>query len=300
MAVVQKVAPLFTPEIHRDIEAITAHVAGKGLLPPRLLRTQEGALCHVDADKTPWRAMNWIPGQSPLRMEGMAMAEQAGRLTARWHLALDDLEHEFSFVRPEAHDTPLFMQLLEGALRAHSDHRLRDPVALLAEEVMEAWSAWQGDLEGVRRICHGDLKISNLRFSAGGEALTLLDFDTVGMLTLDVELGDAWRSWCNVSDEDSVDACFDMDLFEASAAGYLEECPLDREMRERLPAGVERICLELVARFAADALNESYCGWDPDVAKGRGEHNLLRARGQWALARNVRALRTDMERVLLR
>ncbi|MEE2751965.1 MAG: hypothetical protein VX519_11085 [Myxococcota bacterium] len=66
-------------------------------------------------------------------------------------------------------------------------------------------------------------------------------------------------------------------------------------MKQRLVSGVERICLELAARFCADALNESYFGWDASIAPGRGEHNLIRAKGQLALAAEVRRQRGDLE-----
>ena len=61
--------------------------------------------------------------------------------------------------------------------------------------------------------------------------------------------------------------------------------------------GVERITLNLAARFAADALEESYFGWDPGKG-GRGEHNLLRARGQAALLRSIHGRRAELEAAL--
>jgi hypothetical protein len=68
--------------------------------------------------------------------------------------------------------------------------------------------------------------------------------------------------------------------------------------RAAIPTSAERISLELAARFAADALRENYFGWDPDVAPTRGDHNLLRAENQLALARNLHEQR-DAIRVLL-
>jgi len=111
-------------------------------------------------------------------------------------------------------------------------------------------------------------------------------------------LGDAWRSWCNRAGEDVNAARFDLDLFTASARGYLEVCRPSVAELEALPGGVERICLELSSRFAADALSEDYFGWNPDVAASHGEHSLLRAQGQLTLARSVREQRAELERVL--
>jgi len=115
---------------------------------------------------------------------------------------------------------------------------------------------------------------------------------------LDIELGDAWRSWCNPAGEDVAEAEFSMELFAPSAGAYLQANPVAVPIRAMLGAGVERICLELASRFCADALRESYFGWNQDLCGSRGEHNLLRARGQLSLARSVRAQRAGMERVL--
>jgi Ser/Thr protein kinase RdoA (MazF antagonist) len=168
----------------------------------------------------------------------------------------------------------------------------------LAEEILKIWRDWGGDLDGTPMLAHGDLKISNLRFSKDGEGLALLDLDTMGYLSRDVEMGDAWRSWCNKSAEDAEESEFSLPFFQASAAGYLSICPLTVVEREALPLGVERICVELAARFAADALHESYFGWSSKVAPTRGDHNLMRARGQLSLARSVRAQMGAMESAL--
>ena len=61
--------------------------------------------------------------------------------------------------------------------------------------------------------------------------------------------------------------------------------------RRALLLGVEWVSLELAARFAADALRESYFGWDAARFPGRGEHNLVRARGQWSLHQALLATR---------
>jgi hypothetical protein len=61
---------------------------------------------------------------------------------------------------------------------------------------------------------------------------------------------------------------------------------------------VEWVALELCARFSADALRESYFGWDPTRYASRGEHNLARARGQWALHGAVVRTRRERARAL--
>jgi hypothetical protein len=62
--------------------------------------------------------------------------------------------------------------------------------------------------------------------------------------------------------------------------------------------GLERITLELAARFGADALNECYFGWDPALAPARGEHNLMRAENQLTLARCIGKLRSELNLIV--
>lgn len=298
IAALQAQHPLFPPEVNDDIEAVTTHLARSGTVTPLLVRTGGGALCHVDEEATCWRMLTWIPGRTVDRMEDLSMAREAGRIVARWHQATSSLSHDFHFSRPGAHDTDAHMDLLSRSVEEHKSHRLHPVVAALSEELLAAWASWAGRLDGPSRICHGDLKISNIRFSDQGRALCLLDLDTLAALPLDIELGDAARSWCNPLGEDVEEASFDAGIFEAALVSYLEAYPLPAEEREALVPGVERICLELSARFAADALRESYFGWNPDVAEGQGEHNLLRALGQASLARSVRTQRGKLERLL--
>ncbi|MEE2828441.1 MAG: phosphotransferase [Myxococcota bacterium] len=298
IAVLQRQHPLFPAAVNEDIEAVTVHLARKEIPTPLLVRTGQGELCHVDEDDRCWRILTWIPGRSVDQIDDSAMAAQAGRIVARWHRGTADLDHSFHFARPGAHDTDAHMDALKDSLKEHAGHRLHSQVAALAQSLFEAWNQWDGRVDGPPRICHGDLKISNIRFSEQGKAICLLDLDTMAAQALDIELGDAARSWCNPLGEDSANNRFDSRIFQAAFEGYLHENPLPPEEREALPAGVERICLELAARFASDALNETYFGWNPNIAPGRGEHNLLRAQGQASLASSVHQQRSELEAIL--
>ena len=298
VAVLQRLHPIFAPEVNVDIDAVTAHLESRGMLTPRPLRTVEGALWHIDDEGACWRALSWVPGRTVHTLQDPALAEQAGRLVGRWHRATEDLQHDFLFSRPGAHDTPLHMARLQAAVKQHPKHRLLGDVSALADTILGGWSRWSGRLDLPTRIGHGDLKISNLRFDEDDRGLCLLDLDTMGPIPLAIELGDAWRSWCNPRGEDVADATFAVELFEASARGYTAENPLPEAERADLVDGIERICLELAARFAADALNEAYFGWNEAVAPTRGAHNLLRARGQASLARSVAQRRDQLKTML--
>jgi Ser/Thr protein kinase RdoA (MazF antagonist) len=291
--VVQRVNPLFRPEVHEDIEAVTAHLARLGLPTPRLVRTDTGALCAVAEDGAAWRVMDFVPGVTVHRMDGPARAHAAGALVARFHGAVDDLDWSYRHVRPGAHDTARHMAELERVVR-------EGPALPVAEGILEGWRRWPGRLDTPTRHAHGDLKISNLRFDTEGNGLCLLDLDTLSRLSLDVELGDAWRSWCNPVGEDSVEARLDLGLLAAAIAGYRSARALSADEVDALGVAVERIALELAARFCKDAVEDRYFGWDARRFPSRVAHNLFRAQGQLALARSAAASRAEIAGLLRR
>ncbi|AUX46798.1 uncharacterized protein SOCE26_083070 [Sorangium cellulosum] len=180
------------------------------------------------------------------------------------------------------------MERLDGAATGGGEGRR------LADAILDAWRTWQGRLELPLRHSHGDLKISNLRFSEAGEEICVLDLDTLELQPIDVELGEAWRSWCNPVGEDATEARFDLEVFAAAVAGYREVRPFGAEEREALADAVERIALELEARFCRDVFEDRYFGWNP----ARFAHNLQRAAGQLALARSARRQRGEIARLL--
>jgi aminoglycoside phosphotransferase (APT) family kinase protein len=144
---------------------------------------------------------------------------------------------------------------------------------------------------------HGDLKISNLLFASAPppRGRCLVDLDTLGLHPLAFELGDAMRSWCNPGGEDAGAVSFDLDLF-AAAIGAWRDVVGDRvgaAERAAIVTGLETVCVELAARFTTDAFDDRYFGWDPARFPSRRAHNLVRARGQLALAHAVRAARAD-------
>lgn len=302
--VLQRVHPVFAPEIHLDILAVTEHLARRGLLTPRLRLTTTGA-AWLDREGEVWRMMTRMEGVSFDAVQAPEQARAAAHLLGRFHSALDDLEHEFVGLRTGVHDTPAHLRRLAEAVAERPEHRLHAEVARLAEAIASRARSLPSLASLPPRVVHGDPKLNNVLFAAADgpgarQARCWIDLDTVAPMPLAVELGDAWRSWCNPRGEDEQVAHFDLEIFSASLRGYLEGCTLalSKDERQALLYGVEWITLELSARFAADALRESYFGWDRARYPAAGEHNLVRARGQWSLHEAVVAQRAAREAAL--
>ncbi len=61
--VLQRLHPIFAAEVNLDIEAITDHLAGAGLVTPRLVTSQAGDRWVLDdGGGAVWRALTWIDG----------------------------------------------------------------------------------------------------------------------------------------------------------------------------------------------------------------------------------------------
>ncbi len=304
----QRVSDIFAPEIQENIRSVAEHLAARGFCVAQLLPTTTGELSAFFGELGRWRLMEHLGGASFDTLVSIPQARSAAELVGRFHAALLDFDRPIAPMGIPYRNTPLYLGALRDALARHSDHRLYDSTARLAARLFEAFDAMGAPPAVPERVIHGDLKLSNVLFeSAEGpgrdRAFALVDFDTLMRGTLWMELGDAWRSWCNAGGEDAARPRFDLEVFAASCEGFSAGfgTPLDPVERESLETGPERITLELCARFAADALEESYWGWDPHLFPARGEHNAARAEGQWQLfeaTRSTRARRRELLRLL--
>jgi Ser/Thr protein kinase RdoA (MazF antagonist) len=291
---------VFPPEIHYDIDAVTRHLRAKGLATPVLIPTRLGMLWH-EHDGAVWRAMTSIDGASYEALGNAEQAREAGRILAVFHRALVDLKHTFRRARLGVHDTARHLTNLRTALEEQRAHRAFAEIAMLAAEVLELAAAIDTTADAADRIVHGDPKISNVMFTHDGHrALCLIDLDTVARVPIALELGDAFRSWCNPKTEDASNATFELTLFRAAIEGYAagtEGFITPAEWRA-IPHAIFRITVELAARFCADALRESYFGWDKNRFATASDHNQARTRGQVALARAVRAQLPTIEELV--
>ncbi len=284
--IAQRVNPMFAAGIHTNIDGVTRHLERAGVATPRLIPARSGALC-VDLDAGGrWRLMTREPGTTRDTCAGPAEARSAAQLVGEFHRALLDFDAPLHPMGIPYHDTIGYLRALQRAVRVQKGHALHGEVADLASRILAAASHWPVHDDLPTRVIHGDLKFSNVLFvEARRRASALIDLDTLCRLPLTYDLGDAWRSWCNPLGEDEGDAVLDLGVLEASAAGYLDvmDPHLGEVERASLAEGLERISLELAARFATDALEATYFSWNPERFASASEHNIVRARGQWRL-----------------
>jgi Ser/Thr protein kinase RdoA (MazF antagonist) len=149
------------------------------------------------------------------------------------------------------------------------------------------------------RPIHGDPKVNNVMLDkATGQAVSLIDLDTVKPGLLHYDLGDCLRSGCNPLGEETTrwqDVRFEMDYCRAILNGYLAKArtfltPGDCHF---LFDGIRLIAFELGLRFFTDHLagnlyfKSNYPG-----------HNLARALVQFKLAESIAAQETIIRRLI--
>ncbi len=294
--IVQRLHPIFRGEVNLDIDVITRHLEARGLTTPRVVRTRDDA-AWMESDGV-WRALTFVEG---LTLSALTPdhARAAAELVARFHRALSDLDHTFHFTRPGAHDTPAHLTKLDRLLRDNPDHEVAPVAAAILRH-----GASLPDLRALRtRIIHGDLKATNVLFTGDERAaVALVDLDTLAHGTIAVELGDALRSWCNPTDESDPEARFDEATFASAMEGYAAGARrlLDPAEIDAIVPGVETIAVELASRFAADAIEDRYFGFDATRFATRVAHNLARARAQLSLATSVASQRDRLASIVRR
>ena len=295
--VLQRVNPMFPTAVNTDIDVVTRHLAAQGLRTPRLIPTPDGQL-FLEAEDAVWRQLTYIPGNTYDIVENTHQAGEAGALLGRFHCAVGELEHTFANAHLRVHDTVRHLANLRATLNRSGDHPRFAQVNALAEDVFELANALPdlGDLPD--RVVHGDPKISNIVFAEDtNDALCFIDFDTLGHMPIPLELGDAFRSWCNPQTEDAAGAEFSVMIFSSAIVGYAGEAKglLAEDEWRKIPAATLTITVELAARFCADALNESYFGWDATRFDSASDHNQARTRNQLELARSISAQLEQLE-----
>jgi len=310
--VLQRVNPIFPREIQEDIDAVTRHVAAKGLTTPLLVATTD-AERYVELDGAIWRLLTRVPGGTQDALSTADEAREAGRVLGEFHRAVADFDQPLKSRRPPVHEIERHIANLRGALGAHRQHRAHRAVTAIADRILSIAATLPPLESQPPRLVHGDPKISNIVFrdadTAAGVAradrrgargrgagplrigVCLVDLDTLTRIPVALEIGDALRSWCNTSTEDSPLAQFSVERFAAAIDGYRRGAGelLTVSEWQAVPDATHSIAVELAARFAADALNESYFAWDRGRFASASEHNQARALGQLKVADSIAA-----------
>ena len=149
------------------------------------------------------------------------------------------------------------------------------------------------------RVTHNDTKINNILFDKiSGEAVCVIDLDTVMPGSMLYDFGDALRMGGSTAAEDETDISkvhFDKECFTAFAKGFLSEVkdiitPAEKEL---FAFSVKLMTYECGIRFLTDYLNG-----DTYFKIHRENHNLDRARNQFALVDELNRIEPELNSII--
>lgn len=285
----QEVSPIFDVSIHDDCHAVQNHLARYGINAPSLVPTSLGQLYYRHEHRV-FRVINYIEGRSFHKVLSLKMALEAGKVVGRFHRAVSDLEYEYRSKRAHGGDYAFHLNRLTTALKAHQGHDFYARVEPLAARMIENMRELTHNLSTTIRHAHGDPKISNIMFDENDEGICLVDFDTLSKTGWSLEMGDAFRSWCNPHEEDELDVEVDLKIAEQALLGYGSHMRGILSPKELLELSIHApaITLCLGIRYLTDVLNENYWAYDQARFERPAPHNLLRAQAMFRLFEDFR------------
>lgn len=268
--------------------------------------TVDGKMFCRDENGEYWRCTVYIDGATAHETSsGTGMLREAGRAFGNFQKMLSDYPadnlHE---IIADFHNTPVRFQQLEEAVRRDAAGRVKDVAAELefAAARREDCGLLMGLLNEGKlplRVTHNDTKMSNVLIDdLTGEAVCVIDLDTVMPGLTAFDFGDSIRAGASTAAEDETDLSkvnFDLALFEAYTEGFLSAAgsaltPLELKT---LPDGAKLMTFEVGIRFLADYING-----DVYFRTAYPAHNLDRARNQFKLVRDMEAQRDAMDRII--
>ena len=279
-------------QVMKNATAVTVHLQKKDPDPLHTLHfipTKEGEFCYRDEKGDYWRMYEFVPGMALDTPETPEDLYAAGLGFGRFQQMLLDFPastlHE---TIPRFHDTPNRFAQLEAAVAADRVGRLANVQELLP------WVMEQKPLAGVLlenhqlplRVTHNDTKLNNVLLDRETrQPLCILDLDTVMPGLSAFDFGDAIRYGAAVAGEDAATNSMDIERFTQYTKGFLEGVPnLTEAEILALPMGAFLMTLEVGIRFLAD-----YLDGDRYFRVAFSEHNLIRAKNQLMLAKDIKS-----------
>lgn len=264
--------------------------------------THTGAWIHTAEDGAAWRAFEYIPGTQTIEtVTSPAQARALGKAVGAFQTMLADFSGTLPETIPDFHDTrKRFHAFLEATCTAPADRLAFAREEIAFAETREPVTGRLLDLQAAGRlpvrITHNDTKINNILFDErSGEALCVIDLDTVMPGLSLYDFGDMVRTGTPSQPEDSTDlrgVTVDPDQFAALTHGYLSTAGeiLTGQERSLLVFSGRLLTFETGLRFLTDFL-----AGDVYFRTQFPGQNLARARNQFRLLADMEKRAQELE-----
>ena len=301
-------------EVMENVTLVTEHLhralVSRGMDPEnrvlRVIPTREGRPLCYDADGGAWRAYNFIAhAHSVDAVESPEQFGIVGRAFGDFQSMLSDFPiKKLHDTIPFFHDTIRRMDNFEASVARDVAGRAECAAEEIAfvrarREAMGRIVRMISDGTLPLRVTHNDTKCNNVMVDdVTGEALCVVDLDTVMAGSALYDFGDAIRFGASTAAEDERDLSkvrLDMDLFTAFTEGFVSRTArgLVRAELDNLVLGALVMTFEVGLRFLTD-----YLDGDVYFRIESPDHNLARAKCQFKLLSDMESHRAEMEAVV--
>ncbi|MDO4295424.1 MAG: aminoglycoside phosphotransferase family protein [bacterium] len=297
-----------------NISRVTRHLRKKIIAangdPDRetlsFLLTKEGRSYYLENAQNAWRVSRFVTNASCYDVvKKPEDFYQSARAFGHFQRMLADYPaEELVETIPDFHNTPVRFETFKRAVLADVCHRAAECEAEI-RFVMEREAEMGVIMELLQnkkmpyRVTHNDTKLNNVMIDdLSGEALCVIDLDTIMPGASVFDYGDSIRFGANTAEEDETDltrVSLSLPLFEIYTKGFLEGCEgsLTPKEIEMLPMGAKLMTLECGLRFLTD-----YLQGDTYFKIQREKHNLDRCRTQFALVADMEAKWQQMQEIV--
>jgi len=281
-------------DLMRNIYIVTTFLKENGFYSLEVIKTINNKL-YISENDFYYRIYKYV--DKSLCYEGLdspELIEATGQSFGRLHNGLSGLDSVLiAETIPHFHDTPKrYFDLIDSTKTAPKSRLIN------AEEeidfVIDSRKSISVIMDGLNdgsipeRVVHNDPKINNILFDEDTKNIKcVIDLDTVMPGSCLFDFGDGLRSLFTGDNESNRDTSLlkvNFEAYELYTKGYLSEMKSSLTQREKelLPYSIYVIAMELGMRFLEDYLRE-----DKYFAISFGDENLVRAKGQFALAKDI-------------
>ena len=289
-----------------NIDQVTEHIRNKkpGQIALHFHHTADRKTYVIDGDNF-WRMTNFVKSVTYNSVKDSAIVRNAGKAFGEFQMDLSDFDITRLYETiPDFHNTRKRYETFIASVEADKAGRageVREDIDYLLSVQDLACKLTDLNREGKLplRVTHNDTKINNVLFHLeDNSAMIVIDLDTVMPGLIGHDFGDAIRLAANFVEEDCKEpekAGVDLEVFRAFAEGFLSQTArtLTETEVDTLALSCFVLTAELATRFLADYLdgdlyfNTKYPG-----------HNLVRARCQIALAKDMLRKMPEMEKIV--
>lgn len=276
-----------------------------------IVPTASGEDYLFDEDGEFWRALTYIEGaHTHLAVRDARHAGEAGFALGTFQRLISDLDPRRLYdTLPGFHVMPHYLAHYDEVVQGLGEPlsgKFATPEVRYGMDCVARYRTWATRLDeacraGVlrERPIHGDPKIDNIMIDdETGQAVSIIDLDTVKPGLVQFDIGDCLRSSCNPLGEETDrfdEVHFDLDLCRVILEGYLPEVaafytPADYAY---VYDGLRTLAFEMALRFFTD-----YLEGDVYFKTRYPEHNLNRAMVQFRLLESIEAQEREIRQLI--